>query len=101
MDIQEYEADVLIIGGGAAGCYAAITLAEQHPGLEVLLADKAGIKRSGCLAAGVNALNAYITPGHTPEDYVEYARHDAAGIVRDGLLRSLAAGLNDVTRHIE
>ena len=101
MDIQEYEADVLIIGGGAAGCYAAITLAEQHPGIEVLLADKAGIKRSGCLAAGVNALNAYITPGHTPEDYVEYARHDAAGIVRDDLLRSLAAGLNDVTRHIE
>ena len=101
MDIQEYEADVLIIGGGAAGCYAAITLAEQHPELDVLLVDKAGIKRSGCLAAGVNALNAYITPGHTPEDYVEYARRDAAGIVREDLLRSLAAGLNDVTRHIE
>ena len=82
MEFLDKAADVLIIGGGAAGCYAAITLAEEHPKLSVLLVDKAGIKRSGCLAAGVNALNAYITPGHTPEDYADYAAKDAAGIAR-------------------
>ncbi len=95
------QADILIIGGGAAGCYAAITLAEKHPGLSVILADKANIKRSGCLAAGVNALNAYITPGHTPMDYVRYAEKDAEGIVRGDLLLSLAEGFNRVTEKLE
>ena len=53
MEVLDKAADVLIVGGGAAGCYAAITLATDHPELKVLLVDKAGIKRSGCLAAGV------------------------------------------------
>lgn len=35
---------------------------------------KAHIKRSGCLAAGVNALNAYIVEGRKPQDYVDYAK---------------------------
>lgn len=101
MKTIEKQADVLIIGGGAAGCFAAITLAEEHPGLSVLLVDKAGIERSGCLAAGVNALNAYITPGHTPQDYVDYVAKDAAGIVREDLLLSMSEGLNEVTHKIE
>lgn len=97
----EKSADVLIIGGGAAGCFAAITLAKQHPDLSVLVLEKAGLKRSGCLAAGVNALNAYITPGHVPQDYVDYASKDADGIVREDLLLQMSEGLNDVTREIE
>ena len=91
--------DVLIIGGGTAGCYAAYTL--RSSGLSVLLAEKAGITRSGCLAAGVNAINAYINPGYTPQDYVEYARKDAAGIVRGDLLRTMAEGLNEATETLE
>ena len=101
MQISEKSADILIIGGGAAGCFAAITLAQTHPELSVLLLEKAGIKRSGCLAAGVNALNAYITPGHVPQDYVDYAKKDAAGIVREDLLLQMSEGLNAVTRELE
>ena len=62
------DTDVLIIGGGTAGCYAALTIAEKS-NLSVLIAEKANIKRSGCLAAGVNAINAYIVKGRKPEDY--------------------------------
>ena len=101
MQIIEKSADILIIGGGAAGCFAAITLAESHPELQVLLLEKAGLKRSGCLAAGVNALNAYITPGHVPQDYVNYAAKDAAGIVREDLLLQMSEGLNAVTQEME
>ncbi len=101
MNVVDKAADILLIGGGAAGCYAAITLAEKYPACKVLLVDKAGIKRSGCLAAGVNALNAYITPGHVPEDYVEYALADVAGIARDDLLLSMARGVNEVTQRLE
>ena len=101
MKTIEKHADVLIIGGGAAGCFAAIMLAKQHPDLSVLVLEKAGLKRSGCLAAGVNALNAYITPGHVPQDYVDYASQDADGIVRADLLLQMSEGLNEVTREIE
>ena len=75
MEHRIIESDVLIIGGGTAGCYAAIRLGEST-GLRIAIAEKANIKRSGCLAAGVNALNAYITEGHTPKDYVRYASQD-------------------------
>ena len=54
------DTDVLIIGGGTAGCFAGITLGGKKD-LDVLIVEKANIVRSGCLAAGVNAINAYIT----------------------------------------
>lgn len=66
MKTKRLETDVLIIGGGTAGCFAAYTLGKEA-GVSVLIAEKANIKRSGCLAAGVNALNAYITEGHVPQ----------------------------------
>lgn len=97
----QLETDILILGGGAAGCYAAITLHEKAPEAKVLIVEKANITRSGCLAAGVNALNAYIVPGKTPEFYVDYAKTDAHGIVREDLLLSMSKRLNKVTQHLE
>ncbi len=101
MNIQQLETDILILGGGAAGCYAALTVQRQSPGTRVLILEKANVERSGCLAAGVNALNAYIVPGKTPEFYVDYAKHDAHGIVREDLLLSMSERLNKVTRDLE
>ena len=100
MEHRIIESDVLIIVGGTAGCYAAIRLGESA-GLRIAIAEKANIKRSGCLAAGVNALNAYITEGHTPKDYVWYASQDAEGIVREDLLYDISLRLNQVTRDME
>ena len=94
------DTDILIIGGGTAGCYAALTIAEQSDA-KVIIAEKANIKRSGCLAAGVNAINAYIVEGRKPEDYVDYAKKDADGIVREDLLLSMSEGLNRVTEKME
>ena len=115
--IERLKTDLLIIGGGTAGCYAAITVAsnaagkntaenkgagvQDAAGLKILVVEKANIKRSGCLAAGVNALNAYITEGRTPRDYVEYAKKDADGIVREDLLYSISEKFNEVTAHLE
>ena len=92
--------DVLIIGGGTAGCYAALTLRE-HSDCSIVIAEKANIRRSGCLAAGVNAINAYIVDGQKPEDYVNYAKRDADGIVREDLLLTMSEGLNRVTEKLE
>lgn len=92
--------DILIIGGGTAGCYAALTIREKSD-YSIIIAEKANIKRSGCLAAGVNAINAYIVKGRKPEDYVDYAKKDADGIVREDLLMTMSEGLNRVTDKME
>lgn len=100
MKTEKISTDVLIIGGGTAGCYAALTVSENSD-KKVLICEKAHIKRSGCLAAGVNALNAYIVEGRKPQDYVEYAKKDADGIVREDLLLTMSEKLNEVTDRLE
>ncbi len=100
MERKILETDVLIIGGGTAGCFAAYTLGLEKD-IDILIAEKANIKRSGCLAAGVNAINAYITKGRTPQDYVDYCKKDAKGIVREDLLLTLSERLNHVTEVLE
>ena len=65
--------DLLIIGGGAAGCVAAVEAKERDPALRVVVMEKAHVYRSGCLAAGISALNAYLTAGETPESFLRYA----------------------------
>ena len=100
LQIKTLHTDVLIIGGGTAGCYAALTIS-RNSDASVLIAEKANIKRSGCLAAGVNAINAYIVKGRKPQDYVDYATNDAAGIVRNDLLLTVAEEFNQVTKDME
>ena len=100
MKTEKISTDVLIIGGGTAGCYAALTISENSD-KKVLICEKAHIKRSGCLAAGVNALNAYIVEGRKPQDYVDYAKKDADGIVREDLLFTMSEKLNEVTDRLE
>ncbi|NSB13093.1 adenylyl-sulfate reductase subunit alpha [Clostridium beijerinckii] len=100
VQVKQLETDILIIGGGTAGCYAALTIRENS-NASVLILEKANIKRSGCLAAGVNAINAYIVKGRTPEDYVDYAKKDADNIVREDLLLTMSQSLNKVTKKLE
>ena len=100
LEITNLETDILIIGGGTAGCFAAITISENSAA-RVIIAEKANIKRSGCLAAGVNALNAYIIKGQTPESYLAYVKNDAEGVVREDLVYTIAQRLNKVTDKME
>lgn len=100
MKTVKLETDVLIIGGGAAGAYAGIRLGEES-GRSVLVVDKGNIVRSGCMAAGVNALNAYINEGQTVDDYLSYVKREFKDVVREDLVYSMAKGLNSVTEKIE
>ena len=97
---ERLRTDVLIIGGGTAGCYAAFTIGKASDA-RIIVAEKAHIKRSGCLAAGVNAINCYILPNRTVQDYVDYATKDAEGIVRDDLLRTMCERVNRTVHELE
>ncbi|MEK7703034.1 MAG: adenylyl-sulfate reductase subunit alpha [Nitrospirota bacterium] len=84
------DTDILIIGGGTAGCMAAVEIKEQNPSLKVTILEKAHIDRSGCLAGGMNAINAYLNKGETPKSFTEYVKWDACGLIRDDLVESMA-----------
>ena len=98
--IENIETDILIIGGGTAGCYAGITLGDISD-KKVLIVDKANIKRSGCLAAGVNAINGYLNKGETEDSYLKNVIKEGASIVREDLVYSIAENLNRVTDRLD
>jgi adenylylsulfate reductase subunit A len=98
---QIHETDLLIIGGGTAGCFAAISARRASPDIRVLILEKAHIDRSGCLAGGMNAINAYINPGETVDSFVDYVRFDSMGILREDLVRTQAELFSEVVRELE
>lgn len=90
----------MIIGGGAAGCMAAVFAKQKKPSLDVVILEKAHIKRSGCLAMGLNAVNAFLGE-KSPQDYLAYVEQDNYGVVRSDLVLSIGKRLNRMTRLIE
>ena len=65
METRYLDADLLIIGGGSAGCMAAIKALELQPDLKVVIFEKGDIKYSGCIARGMDALNVVAIPHFT------------------------------------
>jgi succinate dehydrogenase/fumarate reductase flavoprotein subunit len=66
-EVISIETDVLIVGGGLAGCMAAIKAAEC--GVTVTIAEKANTLASGCAGTGVDHMWAYIPPVHEKMGY--------------------------------
>lgn len=94
LEIVRIETDVIIIGGGLAGCMAGIKASEH--GLRVLIAEKSNALRSGQAASGIDHIWAYIPPVHgkmgwTIEDLVEdHMRGVAHGFARKELIHFIA-----------
>ena len=96
------ETDLLIVGGGNAGCFSAIEAKKQNPGLKVTIMEKAHISRSGATAAGMDAINTYIPKGKTPEDLVRWSRSQVGGgPLREDLALSNAQELNSAVDDLE
>ncbi|MDD4732677.1 MAG: fumarate reductase/succinate dehydrogenase flavoprotein subunit [Desulfovibrio sp.] len=73
--------DLLIIGGGTAGPMAGIKAKKKNPEADVLIVDKATVKRGGSICRGMDAYNNVTIPGEaTVDEYVE-----AVDIISDGI----------------
>jgi len=82
MDGDPLKTDVLVIGGGAAGCMAAIGAREA--GAAVTLVDKACIKRSGDCGGGNVTFTTYLNEGEawdTKEAFLRWYSDIAEGLV--------------------
>ncbi len=94
IEVVQIDTDVLIIGGGLAGCMAAIKASEY--GVKVTIAEKANTLSSGCAGTGVDHAWAYIPliheqMGWTIEDLIEdHTQLIARGFINKDLLRLVA-----------
>lgn len=98
------ETDLLIIGGGNAGCFAAYEAKIRNPFLKVSIMEKAQISRSGATAAGMDAINTYIRTdrGETPESLIRWGRSQlGGGPIREDLALSNAELLNESVEILE
>jgi succinate dehydrogenase/fumarate reductase flavoprotein subunit len=96
------QADVLIIGGGSAGCIAAIKTKEVDPHLRVMVMEKAGLSRSGAITMGMDALNVVAIPGvSSPEDYVESMALACEGVLNPELCRIEAERSFSILKDLE
>jgi len=64
------EADVLVVGGGIAGCFAAIKASEQ--GAKVILADKGHVGKSGQTPYANSFMAFNPAWGHKLDDWMDY-----------------------------
>jgi len=95
--VHRVDSDILIIGGGMAGCGAAYEARYWGRKMKIVLVEKANIERSGAVAMGLSAINCYMGMRwneNRPEDFVRYARGDLMGLVREDLLF-------DIARHVD
>jgi succinate dehydrogenase/fumarate reductase flavoprotein subunit len=82
MNTQWMKTDVLVIGGGTAGTMAGIKAKQANPDGDVLILEKANIRRSGAIAMGMDGVNTAVIPGNsTPEQYVREITISNDGIV--------------------
>ncbi|MFX1266259.1 MAG: FAD-dependent oxidoreductase [Promethearchaeota archaeon] len=65
------ETDVLIVGGGIAGCCAAGEAKITDPSLNVTLLEKGNTQRSGSTAQGIDHYGGFCREGLTPLDWVK------------------------------
>ncbi|MGD0827954.1 MAG: adenylyl-sulfate reductase subunit alpha [Desulfobaccales bacterium] len=98
--VETIETDLLLVGGGMACTGAAVEAAAwaKASGLKVTLVDKAAMDRSGAVAMGLSAINTYIGSENKIADYVNMVRTDLMGIIREDLVYSLGAHV-DQTVH--
>jgi len=95
--VSYVDSDILIIGGGMAGCGAAWEARYWGRNLKIVLVEKANIDRSGAVAMGLSAINTYLGLRYnenTIEDYVNYVKTDLMGVIREDLVY-------DYARHVD
>lgn len=80
--MQTFDTDVLVIGGGTAGPMAALKAKQKNKEANVVLLEKANVKRSGAISMGMDGLNNAVIPGYaTPEQYTKEITIANDGIV--------------------
>ncbi|MER9174427.1 fumarate reductase/succinate dehydrogenase flavoprotein subunit [Mesorhizobium sp. M0955] len=100
--LSEVTCDVLVIGGGTAGPMAALKAKQKNPALNVVLLEKANVKRSGAICMGMDGLNNAVVPGYaTPEQYTKEITIANDGIVDQAPVFKYASRCYDIIQELD
>jgi adenylylsulfate reductase subunit A len=94
-EIQEHTCDICIVGGGLAGCMAAVRAAQLND--NVMLVDKSHPERSGCAATGLDHIWGYFPEVQDREGVslevmvADHIQNVAHGLVHKKMLHYIAA----------
>lgn len=94
LETIRHDCDILVVGGGLAGCMAAIRTGELND--RVVLVDKSNPERSGCAATGIDHIWAYFPEvqgreGVTLDDMVkDHVENFSKGLVHREMIRYIA-----------
>ena len=98
----QIDCDVLIIGGGTAGPMAALKAKRKNPNANVVLLDKANVKRSGAISMGMDGLNNSVIPGYaTPEQYTKEITIANDGICDQAAVFRYASECYDIIQELD
>ncbi|MGX5805061.1 fumarate reductase/succinate dehydrogenase flavoprotein subunit [Bradyrhizobium sp. Arg314] len=98
----EVACDVLVIGGGTAGPMAALKAKQRSPDLNVVLIEKANVKRSGAISMGMDGLNNAVVPGYsTPEQYTKEITIANDGIVDQAPVFKYASRCHEIIEELD
>jgi succinate dehydrogenase/fumarate reductase flavoprotein subunit len=96
------EADLVIVGAGAAGTMAAIHAHRTDPRLRVVVLDKSKMETSGAAGRGMDALNTMALPPRSyPEDVVEVLTKVTEGVLDQEVAFAFGQRCPQVVRDLE
>src|ERR1700753_109996 len=100
--LSEVSCDVLVIGGGTAGPMAALKAKLKNPKANVVLLEKANVKRSGAISMGMDGLNNAVIPGYaTPEQYTKEITIANDGIVDQKAVYKYAQNCYEIIEELD
>lgn len=100
--LTQIDCDILIIGGGTAGPMAALKAKRKNPKANVVLLDKANVKRSGAISMGMDGLNNSVIPGYaTPEQYTKEITIANDGICDQAAVYRYASECYDIIQELD
>lgn len=101
--IQTIETDVVVVGGGVAGCLAVIGAAEA--GARVVVCDKGGrLERAGSVGGGVDHFTAVLEEGpewDTPQYFLKHIPAHTEGVTDIEVVERLVYGLKPMVHLLE
>jgi adenylylsulfate reductase subunit A len=102
-EIREFKTDVLVVGGGVAGCLAAI--AAKEAGVEVLVVEKYNVYSSGDAGTGEDHFLAILgtEDWDNPEEFIRAYIAGGRDLPNENreLIRKFAYKLPEITRRLE
>ncbi|MGF1445979.1 MAG: L-aspartate oxidase [Pikeienuella sp.] len=101
MEIDRHETDILILGAGGAGLMAALHAKQASPDLEVVVAVKGLLGKSGCTRMVQGGYNVALSPGDSVERHFQDTIEGGKWLPRQDLAWALVTGAVTRIRELE